>query len=224
MKRKGRESNPQGREARPGSSGVPSPVGLPFRKAAEAGIEPASRRLTVAFPYQHRTHRIMLFSQDGRIRTDDLVLPGHAEYQTFPRPESKSAQWESNPHIRHGKAVGCRYIMGACWLPNCQRSKSTGRDSNPRSRCTRAVSWPLDDQCLSVADSLADRDLNRRSNRLLSIGQSAEVGPDGLEPSPAWVRTRDAAANTSIPFVCIQSARWELNPRPASYKDAALTA
>ncbi len=57
-RRKERESNPQGREARPGSSGVPSPVGLPFRKAAEAGIEPASRRLTVAFPYQHRTHRI----------------------------------------------------------------------------------------------------------------------------------------------------------------------
>ena len=25
--------------------------------AAVAGIEPASRRLTVAFPYQHRTHR-----------------------------------------------------------------------------------------------------------------------------------------------------------------------
>lgn len=58
VKRKGRESNPQGREARPGSSGVPSPVGLPFRKAAAAGIEPASRRLTAAFPYQHRTHRI----------------------------------------------------------------------------------------------------------------------------------------------------------------------
>ncbi len=31
VQRKGRESNPQGREARPGSSGVPSQVGLPFR-------------------------------------------------------------------------------------------------------------------------------------------------------------------------------------------------
>ena len=27
-----------------------------------------------------------------------------------------SAQRESNPHIRHGKAVGCRYIMGACFV------------------------------------------------------------------------------------------------------------
>ncbi len=25
------------------------------------------------------------------------------------------------------------------------------------------------------------------------------VGLEGLEPSPAWVRTRDAAANTSVP-------------------------
>ena len=57
-RRKERESNPQGCQARPGSSGVPSPVGLPFRKAAAAGIEPASGRLTAAYPYQHGTHRI----------------------------------------------------------------------------------------------------------------------------------------------------------------------
>ncbi len=25
----------------------------------------------------------------------------------------KSVQRESNPHFRHGKATGCRYIMGA---------------------------------------------------------------------------------------------------------------
>ena len=28
-------------------------------------------------------------------------------------PQTKSAQWESNPHVRHGKAIGYRYIMGA---------------------------------------------------------------------------------------------------------------
>jgi hypothetical protein len=27
----------------------------------------------------------------------------------------QSAQRESNPHFRHGKATGCRYIMGAIW-------------------------------------------------------------------------------------------------------------
>ena len=42
------------------------------------------------------------------------MLPKHAEYQAFPHPETKSAQRESNPHFRHGKAVGCHYIMGAC--------------------------------------------------------------------------------------------------------------
>jgi hypothetical protein len=31
----------------------------------------------------------------------------------FPTSCSKSAQRELNPHFRHGKAVGCRYIMGA---------------------------------------------------------------------------------------------------------------
>ena len=34
-------------------------------RAAVAGIEPASRRLTVAFPYQHRTHRITSVSVAG---------------------------------------------------------------------------------------------------------------------------------------------------------------
>ena len=74
-------------------------------------------RLTAACPYQHGLHRII--SQDGWIRTSDLVLPtARAQCQAFPHPETKSAQRESNPHIRHGKAVGCRYIMGTCCV--CQ--------------------------------------------------------------------------------------------------------
>ena len=28
------------------------------------------------------------------------------------------ARKESNPRFRHGKAVGCRYIMGACFVVN----------------------------------------------------------------------------------------------------------
>jgi len=67
----------------------------------------------------------------------------------------ESAQWESNPHIRHGKAVGCRYIMGA-WLvfelpkikpyreaaiPLMWSAKWAGRRSNPRLRFFRP---PLD--------------------------------------------------------------------------------
>ncbi len=35
------------------------------------------------------------------------------ELQASPHPEGQSTQRELNPHIRHGKAVGYRYIMGA---------------------------------------------------------------------------------------------------------------
>jgi hypothetical protein len=38
-------------------SAVANRLALPHNKAPAAGIEPASGRLTVAFPYQHRTHR-----------------------------------------------------------------------------------------------------------------------------------------------------------------------
>lgn len=31
----------------------------------------------------------------------------------IPEPDLKSTQRELNPHIRHGKATGFRYIMGA---------------------------------------------------------------------------------------------------------------
>ena len=73
--------------------------------------------------------------------------------QAFPYADRKSAQRESNPHIRHGKAVGCRYIMGALSCFNCQRAcdrESTGSDSNRRRRITGAraptdtdVSWSI---------------------------------------------------------------------------------
>jgi hypothetical protein len=45
--------------ARPDSSRVPSPIGLPFlnRRAPAAGIEPASPRLTAGYSYQHELHR-----------------------------------------------------------------------------------------------------------------------------------------------------------------------
>src|SRR4051795_1974744 len=52
-------------------------------------------------------------SRGGRIRTGVLLVPTQADWPGFPTPRIlPSAQRESNPHIRHGKAVGCRYIMG----------------------------------------------------------------------------------------------------------------
>ena len=67
----------------------------------------------------------------------------------------QSAQRELNPRFRHGKTVGCRYIMGACIVIKlrCQRAndrESTGPDSNRRIRITGAESLPLNDQCVVV--------------------------------------------------------------------------
>ena len=64
-----------------------------------------------------------------------------------------------------------------------KESQSTGWDSNPRRRITGAESSPLDDQCLHVLS----------------------VGPEGLEPSPTWLRARHAAANTLIPSFVVLS-------------------
>ena len=42
---------------------------------------------------------------------------------TLPRSSStESAQRESNPHVRHGKAVGYRYIMGTFAVPELRKS------------------------------------------------------------------------------------------------------
>lgn len=129
----------------------------------------------------------------------------------------ESAQRESNPHFRHGKATGCRYIMGA-WLEaefsktkvavslretiahHAERDgyhQSTGRESNPRHRSTGAASSPLDHQC------------------------SYPVGPVGIEPTSSGLRDRCITLSATVPH---QSARRELSPRPASYQDVALTA
>ena len=190
-RRKRRGSNPQGSNARPASNGVPSPVGLPFRKAAVAGIEPASGRLTAAYPYQHGAHRIVCFSQDGWIRTSGLLRPKQAECQTFPRPESSERPagveparppWQGDRlPLHHGRLVGSRIVKD---------HQSTRRDSNPRRRITGAVSSPLDDQCV------------------------CSVGLVGIEPTSSGLRVRCITLSATIPF---QSARWELNTghRPA---------
>ena len=74
---------------------------------------------------------------------------GQAFLNPKPSRTPTSAQRELNPHVRHGKAVGYRYIMGTIAVPELsKRAESTGWDSNPRRRLTRAESSPLDDQCL----------------------------------------------------------------------------
>ena len=124
-----------------------------------------------------------------------------------------SAQRESNPHFRHGKAAGCRYIMGANVVCRIVKEHSgapdqrcaSAPDSNPRRRITSAVSWP----------------------HARPVLFRPQVGPEGLEPSPGGLRVRCAATSTLIPlfcmFTCAESARRESNPRLYPYKRYALT-
>ena len=87
-------------------------LALPLR-AAVTGIEPVSVRLTGACPYQHGPHR----NRVGAVGFEPTIscFRSRRNCQAFPYAACKSAQRESNPHIRHGKAVGCRYIMSACF-------------------------------------------------------------------------------------------------------------
>jgi hypothetical protein len=122
------------------------------------------------------------------------------------------------------QAAATSWALG--WKPNCQRPKSTGWESNPRPRVTRAVSSPLDDQCLSVgpvgieptSSGLRDRCItlsatvpcSRRGGsrtlgleliRLpllpLSYAPAVRVGPEGIEPTPAGLKVRCAACYTT---------------------------
>ena len=144
-----------------------------------AGFEPA---ISSSPSLRDARLRYTLASRRGRIRTADLVLPKHAGFQATPRTETKSAQRELNPHFRHGKAAGYRYIMGASnrWS-NCQRTEHrVGLEpTSPHYGCG-----------------------------VLAAGRPVlfhSVGSEGLEPSPTWLRARHAAASTLIPCSCFAS-------------------
>ncbi len=117
-------------------------------KAAVAGIEPATERLTAAHPYQHEHHRngISLSPQGRKVgvagfeptiscsrRTRISKLshtPITRRRRLLPQRSPtalKSTRRESNPHVRPGEAAGRRYITGALGTESdCQRTKSTG--------------------------------------------------------------------------------------------------
>ena len=94
----------------------------------------------------------------------------------FPTSCCANAQRELNPHFRHGKAAGCRYIMGALSVPDCQRT----------------IRAPGGTRTLVTA-------LRVRYPCRWTTSAITSVGPEGLEPSPGGLRVRCAAANTLIP-------------------------
>ena len=141
-------------------------LALPLR-AAVTGIEPVSVCLTGACPYQHGPHRNRV-SAVGFEPT--ICRRGDRNCQAFPYAECKSAQRESNPHIRHGKAdqlASCQSVPAAAtsWalalllIQLSKNNQSTGSDSNRRRRITGAESWPLDDQCFVFSGTRGIRTL-----------------------------------------------------------------
>lgn len=76
-------------------------------------------------------------SSGGWTRTITRLLNREPPYH-WATPDLQSAQWESNPHFRHGKAAGYRYIMGAKMHhyqtvkdQYAEAFKSTEQESNP---------------------------------------------------------------------------------------------
>ena len=97
--------------------------------------------------------------------------------QAFPHPESdRSAQRESNPRVRHGKAVGCRYIMGTVTVPRIVKEPRA-----PGGTRTHVAA------------------LRVRCPRRWTTSACNGVGPEGLEPSPNRLRAGRSAARTSVP-------------------------
>ena len=92
--------------------------------------------------------------------------------------------------------------MGACGKSNCQRTPEHQERIELSSPRYEGGVLPLDDQCLL-----------------------SSVGSLGLEPRPARLRAGDAAANTSIPFVCFSVRPVGFEPTPTRVKtgDAAVT-
>ena len=178
--------------------------------AAAAGIEPAvfsltGRRLTVWL----RRNR-MIKAPDHGLAAVPGVEPGTIAAMVLP-------PWQGD-QLASGQSVpGCRYIMGASGELNCQRTKSTGPESNRRYRMTNAARrCPVRSPCRWTTSACQ------------RVAVFVVLGPEGLEPSPTWLRARHAATSTLIPFSYrfvsrAKLARRESDSRPVSYKDTAPT-
>ena len=107
-------------------------------------------------------------------------------------PNIQSTQRELNPHFRHGKAVGDRYIMGA-WLHQIVKEQP-----HPEHRVGVEPTFPP------------------YESGVVATGPPVlSMGPDGLEPSPFRVRTGYAAASTLVPAIPfgaagVEPATWSL--------------
>ena len=72
------------------------------------------------------TRAIQLVVDSEQWAVNEPVCVFNCSLPTIHCQLSESAQWESNPHVRHGKAIGYRYIMGAVIINQSQTSTSGG--------------------------------------------------------------------------------------------------
>ena len=143
------------------SSRVRTPVGYPLPRASSGG-----RNRTCVLPVNNRALFPARTPPESRSSHQTVGMAGFEPAiscsqgrrisQAFPHPGSPrlptSAQRELNPHVRHGKAVGYRYIMGTMTVPRIVKEQSTEWESSPRCRLTGAESSPLDDHCLDRSE------------------------------------------------------------------------
>lgn len=133
----------------------------------------------------------------------------------------QSAQWESNPHIRHGKATGSRYIMGALGRQRPSTVHPAGvAPAKPlwksgvlllhhgRTRTVEAVGIEPTCTCL-------------RGRPLANVGHTSAAIPRGLEP-PIFSVTGRRPLQLAHGIECQQVAE-ESNPagRAVGFGDRA---
>jgi hypothetical protein len=175
--------------------------------APAGGLEPpivalTGRCLTI---WPHRYHEASILDPVGMAGFEPAISCSRSRRinQAFPHPGS-SAQRESNPHIRLGKAVGCHYIMGTLRpRPNCQRDRGhrVGLEpTSPHYGCgVFAARRPV------------------QSNET-----SARMGPEGLEPSPTRLRAGRSATRALVPNRLRSVGPEGVEPSSSGYQPNAL--
>ena len=113
-------STPSGNRIRSAGFKGPRRVYAPERielkeQAPAAGIEPATKRLTVALPYQHRTHRNVKWRE-----TDSNHRPPGYEPGELPTAPSRKAPSGSRTHT---SAMARQQATATSWAQNCITTK-----------------------------------------------------------------------------------------------------
>lgn len=153
---------------------------LSVYQAAEAGIEPASERVTTACPYQHEHHRInhsvRMAGFEPAIscfrRTRDAQASPHPESQEHPvGVEPTRPPWRGDRlPLHHGRLIDCRVVKDRR-APGGNRTLVAAL----RVRC-RAAGPPV------------------------FVQYSSSVGPVGIEPTSPGLRDRCITLSATIPM------------------------